>query len=77
MISKELLNQLQELTQSADLSPAFESAIHKLMVSARKEGYDDGYEQGYDDGDDDGYNRGTIDGKNDGINMVRSGILGD
>jgi flagellar biosynthesis/type III secretory pathway protein FliH len=77
MISNELLNQLQELTQSADLSPAFESAIHNLMVSARKEGYDDGYERGYDDGDDDGYNRGTIDGKNDGINLVRSGILGD
>ena len=46
MISNELLNQLQELIQSADLSPAFESAIHDLMVSARKEGYDDGYDDG-------------------------------
>ena len=73
MISNELLNQLQQLTQSIDLLPSVESAIHNLMISARNEGY----EQGYDDGDDDGYNRGTIDGRNYGINMVRSGILGD
>jgi flagellar biosynthesis/type III secretory pathway protein FliH len=73
MLSTELLNQLQELTQSADLSPSFESAIHNLMVSARKGGYDDGYDDGYHEG----YYKGTDDGRNDGINMVRSGILGD
>ena len=50
MISNELLNQLQELTQSADLSPAFESAIHNLMISAREEGYSEGYSEGLEEG---------------------------
>ena len=46
MISNGLLNQLQELTQSANLSPAVESAIHNLMEIARSEGYSDGLEEG-------------------------------
>ena len=46
MISNELLNQLQELTQSANLSPSVESAIHNLMLSAREEGYSDGFDEG-------------------------------
>lgn len=46
MISNELLNQLQQLTQSANLTPAVESAIHNLMVSAREEGCSDGLEDG-------------------------------
>ena len=44
MISNELLNQLQELTQSTNLLPSVESAIHNLMLSAYQEGYSDGYE---------------------------------
>jgi len=51
MISNELLNQLQELTQSANLTPAVESSIHNLMVTARKEGYIDGFDDGrYEEG---------------------------
>lgn len=46
MISNELLNQLQELTQSANLLPSVESAIHNLMESAREEGYRDGFGDG-------------------------------
>jgi hypothetical protein len=46
MISNELLNQLQELTQSANLLPSVESAIHNLMESARQEGYSDGFDEG-------------------------------
>jgi hypothetical protein len=46
MISNELLNQLQELTQSANLTPAVESAIHNLMIGARQEGYSDGVDEG-------------------------------
>ena len=46
MISNELLNQLQELTQSANLLPSVESAIHNLMLSARQEGYSDGFDDG-------------------------------
>ena len=46
MISNELLNQLQELTRSANLTPAVESAIHNLMESAREEGYSDGFDEG-------------------------------
>jgi hypothetical protein len=46
MISNELLNQLQELTQSVNLLPSVESAIHNLMLSAREEGYSDGFDEG-------------------------------
>ena len=46
MISNELLNQLQELTQSANLLPSVESAIHNLMLSAYQEGYSDGFDDG-------------------------------
>ena len=52
MMTDELLNQLQELTQSADLSSAFESAIHDLVVSAYQDGYNKGYEEcSFDMGD--------------------------
>ena len=47
MISNELLNQLQELTRSANLTPAVESAIHNLMESARQEGYTAGCYEGF------------------------------
>ena len=50
MISNELLNQLQELTQSANLLPSVESAIHNLMLSAREEGWRKGYSDGFDEG---------------------------
>ena len=51
MISNELLNQLQELTQSANLTPTVKIAIHNLMVTARKEGYSDGFDDGrYEEG---------------------------
>ena len=46
MISNELLNQLQELTQSANLLPSVESTIHNLMLSAYQEGYSDGFDDG-------------------------------
>jgi hypothetical protein len=46
MISNELLNQLQELTQSVNLLPSVESAIHNLMLSAYQEGYSDGFDDG-------------------------------
>ena len=46
MISNELLNQLQGLTQSANLTPSVESAIHILMISANREGYSEGFDYG-------------------------------
>ena len=46
MISNELFNQLQELTQSANLLPSVDSAIYNLMVSAREEGYSAGFDAG-------------------------------
>lgn len=50
MISNELLNQLQQLTQLANFTPAVESAIHNLMISAREEGYSEGYSEGLEEG---------------------------
>ena len=47
MISNELLDQLQELTRSANLTPAVKSAIHNLMESAREEGYSAGCDEGF------------------------------
>lgn len=46
MISNELLNKLQELTQSANLTPSVESAIHNLMESAYNDGWCDGHKSG-------------------------------
>jgi hypothetical protein len=46
MLSAELLKQLEELTQSANLTPTVESAIQDLMESARSEGYSDGFDDG-------------------------------
>jgi hypothetical protein len=46
MISNELLNQLQELAQSANLLPSVESATHNLMLSVYQEGYSDGFDDG-------------------------------
>lgn len=48
-LSNELLNQLQQLTQSADLSPAVESAIHNLMMSAYQEGLELGFVDEFSD----------------------------
>jgi hypothetical protein len=45
-MTEELLNQLQELTQSANLTPDVVSVVRNLMESARQEGYSDGVDQG-------------------------------
>lgn len=49
-MTDELLNQLQELTQSANLTPSVESAIHNLMMSAYREGCSEGYSEGLEEG---------------------------
>jgi hypothetical protein len=45
-MTEELLNQLQELTQSANLTPDVVSVVRNLMESAREEGYSDGFDEG-------------------------------
>jgi hypothetical protein len=45
-MTEELLNQLQELTQSANLTPDVVSVVRDLMESARQEGYSDGFDEG-------------------------------
>jgi hypothetical protein len=45
-MTEELLNQLQELTQSANLTPDVVSVVCNLMESARQEGYSDGVDEG-------------------------------
>ena len=45
-MTEELLNQLQELTQSANLTPDVVSAVLNLMESVREEAYSDGYDNG-------------------------------
>jgi hypothetical protein len=45
-MTEELLNQLQELTQSANLTPDVVSVVRNLMESARQEGYSDGVDEG-------------------------------
>jgi hypothetical protein len=46
MISNGLRNQLQDLTQSSNLTPDVESMILELMESSYSEGYSDGVEEG-------------------------------
>ena len=48
-MTEELLNQLQELTQSANLTPDVVNAIRNLIESARDGGYSDGYDNGCHD----------------------------
>jgi hypothetical protein len=45
-MTEELLNQLQELTQSANLTPDVVSAVLNLMESVREEAYSDGFDEG-------------------------------
>jgi hypothetical protein len=45
-MTEELLNQLQELTQSANLTPDVVSVVRNLMESAHEEGYSDGFDEG-------------------------------
>lgn len=45
-MTEELLNQLQELTKSANLTPDVVSVVRNLMESAREEGYSDGFDEG-------------------------------
>ena len=42
----EILNQLQELTQSANLTPDVVNVIRNLIEDARQEGYSDGVDEG-------------------------------
>ena len=45
-MTEELLNQLQELTRSANLTPDVVSVVRNLMESSYSEGYSDGLEEG-------------------------------
>ena len=50
MLTDDLINKLQELSNSAEFSPAVESAIHNLMLDAYHEGHHNGYVEGFDAG---------------------------